>query len=79
MSADGIKTDPRKAQTVSSFPTPCNLKEVRSFVGLASYYHKFIHNFSNAAGPLHALTKYTAFVWIPESQPAFQELKKVAD
>ena len=78
VSADGIKTDPRKAQAVREFPTPRNVREVRSFVGLASYYRKFIPNFSKVAGPLHALTKKdVVFTWTPECQSAFQELKRL--
>ena len=78
MSANGIKTDAKKAQAVSEFPTPSNVKEVRSFVGLASYYRKFIPNFSKVAGPLHALTKkYVVFARMPECQSGFQELKKL--
>ena len=78
VSATGIQTDPRKSQAVHEFPTPSNVKEVRSFVGLASYYRKFIPNFSRVAGPLHALTKKgIAFVWTPECHSAFQQLKQL--
>ena len=78
VSTEGIKTDPKKAKAVSEFPTPSNVKEVCSFVGLASYYRKFIPNFSKIAGPLHALTKKdVAFIWTPECQSAFQALKQL--
>ena len=67
VSAEGVRTHPKKSKAVSDFPTPLSVKDVRSFVGLASYYRKFIPNFSKVAGPLHALTKKdVAFVWTPQ-------------
>ena len=78
VSSDGIRTDPKKSQAVSEFPVPTNVREVRSFVGLASYYRKFIPNFSKVAGPLHALTrKDVAFLWTAECQLAFDNLKRL--
>ena len=78
VSADGVRTDPKKSKAVSDFPTPLNVKDVRSFVGLASYYRKFIPSFSKVAGPLHALTKKdVAFVWTPQCQSAFEKLKQL--
>ena len=78
VSSDGIRTDPKKLQAVREFPPPSSVKEVRSFVGLASYYRKFIPHFARVAGPLHALTKKdVTFVWTPECQSAFEELKQL--
>ena len=78
VSSDGIRTDPKKTRAVSEFPVPTNVREVRSFVGLASYYRKFIPNFSKVAGPLHALTrKDVAFLWTAECQLAFDNLKRL--
>ena len=78
VSADGVRTDLKKSEAVRDFPTPLCVKDVRSFVGLASYYRKFIPNFSKVAGPLHALTKKdVAFVWTPQCQVAFEELKRL--
>ena len=68
----------RPKEAVGEFSPPSSVKEVRSFVGLASYYRKFIPHFSRVAGPLHALTKKdVTFVWTPECQSAFEELKKL--
>ena len=57
--------------------TPQTVKEVRSFLGLAGYYRRFIENFSKIAKPLTSLLeKNAAFIWTDERQMAFDELKK---
>lgn len=54
---DDIRADPAKVQTVQDFPWPKDLRERRSFLGLTSYYRRFIPLFSKAATPLYAVTK----------------------
>ena len=54
---DGVGTQKSKVETVLSWPTPRNLKEVRGFVGLCSYYRIFVQDFAKHAEPLHALTR----------------------
>ena len=77
VSADGIQTDPRKLVTVKQFPTPTDVKCLHSFLGLASYYRRFVPGFSSVAGPLYALTKKdVSFTWSPECQQAFAQLKE---
>ena len=77
ISEDGISADPQKTKAVADWPVPRTVKEVRGFLGLASYYRKFVPNFSRIAGPLHALTaKGKKFHWNEECQKAFQELKE---
>jgi len=62
---------------VQYWPTPRNLTELRSFVGLCSYYRRFISGFSNLAAPLHALTwKNARFSWGIEQEEAFNHLKE---
>lgn len=76
VSANGVWIDPKKVVAVEQFPTPLDVKALRSFLGLASYYRRFVPNFAQAAGPLHAFTKQdTPFVWTAECQTAFTKLK----
>ena len=76
VSAKGVATDPQKVQKVREWPTPRNVSEVRQFVGLASYYRRFVRDFATVAKPLHELTKkYARFNWTAECQEAFEELK----
>nr|XP_061825306.1 uncharacterized protein LOC133612154 [Nerophis lumbriciformis] len=76
VSENGVATDPGKVRKVQGWPTPSSLKDVRHFVGLASYYRRFIKNFACIAEPLHALTKkHVQFRWSEECQVAFDDLK----
>ena len=66
----------KHVQAVKEFPVPRNVKEVRRFVGLASYYRRFVRGFSKIAEPMYALTKKEAvFQWSADCQSAFKELK----
>ena len=56
ISAEGIAADPSKIDTVRQWPRPKNLAELRSFIGLCSYYRKFVAGFATLAKPLHSLT-----------------------
>ena len=74
---EGVRTDPAKIEAVEKWPTPRSTKDVRSFLGLASYYRKFVKGFSSIARPLHHLTgKGVPFEWNPAAHQAFEELKK---
>lgn len=71
-----MATDPSKIQIVLQWPPPANVKELRSFLGLAGYYRKFVKFFVVLARPLTALLKKnTLYVWTSEHDMAFQELK----
>ena len=73
----GIETDPEKTRSVDEWPRPRSVHDVRSFLGLCSYYRKFVQNFAIIAKPLHALTgKYIKFEWSMECEKAFVGLKK---
>jgi hypothetical protein len=77
---DGIKVDPRKVEIVKEWPVPQNQHQLRSFLGLCNYCRRFIMAYSTIAKPLHALTKdsvkWTAEVWTPQCQRAFEMLKQ---
>ena len=77
ISEDGIETDPNKTEVVKNWPTPKNIKELRSFLGRCSYYRCFVSNFSHIASPLHALTKQNSkFEWSSKCDEAFNCLKE---
>ena len=77
VSKHGVATDPDKTQRVSSWPIPTTIQEIQQFLGLASYYRRFIKDFSTIAKPLHRLTeKGRLFTWTTECANAFAELKQ---
>ena len=77
VSESGIAVDPAKVATVQDWPTPKNATDVRSFLGLAGYYRKFIQDFSKIAAPLTQLTKKNqSFVWDGVCEDAFKSLKE---
>ena len=77
VSEEGIQTSPEKTQAIDNWPIPRNVTEVRSFLGLCSYYRKFVKDFALIASPLHSLTKKgNAFMWTAECQMSFDELRK---
>lgn len=76
VSSHGVSTDPSKIDAVQQWPTPQNIKELRSFLGLAGYYRKFVRNYAILARPLtDLLKKGSLFVWTPVHRGAFEALK----
>jgi len=77
VSADRVAPDPLKVQAVATFLRPQNLEELQRFLGMASYFRKFVRNFASIACPLHRLTeKSVKFQWTSECQQAFTTLKQ---
>ncbi|CAB0006704.1 unnamed protein product [Nesidiocoris tenuis] len=77
VSAEGIQPDDRKLEAVRNYPVPTSVKHVRAFVGLCSYYRRFVKSFASIAHPLTHLTKKDVhFQWGPEQQLAFETLKE---
>ncbi len=73
-----IATDPEKVRKNREWPQPTSIIEVQEFVGLASYYRRFVKDFASVAKPLHnLLRKHARFHWNPESQQAFNKLKEM--
>lgn len=78
VSREGVKTDPQKVAAVRDWPTPCAVTDVRSFVGLCTYYRRFVRDFASVASPLHRLTEKGAkFEWNDECEEAFCKLKEM--
>src|SRR5260370_13421352 len=74
---DHVAMDPMKVHGVMEWLTPMKVKEVQSFLGFVNFYWKFIHDFSNIAHPLYALTCKTQWwVWGSPKQEGFNALKK---
>ncbi|MCI53751.1 retrotransposon protein, partial [Trifolium medium] len=77
ISSGGIAVDPGKVEAVQDWGTLESVTEIRSFLGLAGYYRRFIEGFSKIALPLTQLTrKSQAFVWDDKCENSFQELKR---
>jgi hypothetical protein len=77
ISAGGISVDPSKVKDVLNWMSPTTALEIRSFLGLAGYYCRFIKDFSKIAKPMtKLLEKNKAFEWTKECQASFEELRK---
>ncbi len=74
---DGVKVDPKKIEKIKNCRVPTTKTEVRGFIGMASYYRRFIKDFAKISSPLHSLTSpNTRFEWKPEMQKSFEILKE---
>jgi hypothetical protein len=77
LTAEGIEVDPSKVEAVSKWKQPSNVSEVRSFLGMAGYYSRFIKGFSSIARPMvELLKKDNKFAWTPKCEESFQIIKK---
>ncbi|GBL93118.1 Retrovirus-related Pol polyprotein from transposon 297 [Araneus ventricosus] len=77
ISAEGVKTDPGKIKAVVDWPRPETVHDLRSFLGLCTYYRRFVKQFSTIARPLHKLTEAKSnFNWTEECEKSFNSLKQ---
>ncbi|GFS90620.1 retrovirus-related Pol polyprotein from transposon 17.6 [Trichonephila clavipes] len=77
VSSNGVRPDPDKVKAVRNFPSPKNIHDIRSFLGLCSYFRRFVKGFCYLAEPLQSLLKSgVEFHWGPEEVEAFNSLKK---
>jgi hypothetical protein len=75
--AQGVATDPQKIAAIEHWPVLDSVKQLRSFLGLTGYYHKFVKNFGIISRPLtKLLKKHAVFIWTQEHQQAFSMLRQ---
>ena len=73
LSKDGISVDESKVEVITTFPTPQNTQQLRSFLGIASYYKRFIMHFSMKTAHLRSLLKRDAkFIWNSAHEQEFK-------
>jgi hypothetical protein len=76
VSGDGISVDPSKVQEVTDWKSPTTVHPIRSFLGLAGYYRRFIPNFSRIAKPMtELLKKGVKFSWDQKCDDAFHTIR----
>ena len=73
----GLRMDPKKVKAIKDWQAPTTVKGVRSFLGFANFYRRFIKNYSLLAAPLTRLTGDVAFQWGEKEQEAFDKLKEI--
>ena len=76
LSARGVETDPGKIKCIADWPVPTCPRELKQFLGLASYYRRFVKGFAQLASPLYAFTDKREWKWSDGCCNAFMELKK---
>ena len=72
---EGVKVHMEKIRAILEWPSPKNITELRGFIGICTYYRKFVKGFSKLTSPLTDLNKKDAFKWNKEAEKAFQKIK----
>ncbi|KAL4030371.1 hypothetical protein IC575_008607 [Cucumis melo] len=75
VSSNRVEADREKIRAMLEWPIPRNIKELRGFLGLTGYYHRFVANYGTLAAPLTRLAKKNSFHWTEEATSAFEQLK----
>jgi hypothetical protein len=76
VSHEGVKVEPNNIKAMMDWMIPKTLKNLRGFLGLTGYYHKFVQNYGRITTPLTALTKKDEFSWTSEATQDFEQLKE---
>lgn len=77
LTSQGIQTNPKKVEAIENMPTPKNVKEVESFIGMTNYYARFVPHLSELCRPLNLLRRKDAdFIWDREHEEAFGKIKE---
>ena len=75
--ANGVQVHLEKIRAILGWPTPKNVTELRGFLGLCTYYRRYVSGFSQMTAPLTDLTKNGAFSWSEAAQQTFEKMKEV--
>lgn len=76
VSEEGIRTDPDKISTIQGWTTLKTAKQLKSFLGLSSYYRRYVKYFENISRPLHKICIGKGLNWTEQDQDAFERLKQ---
>ncbi len=76
ISGKGVSTDGAKVDAIQKWPVPTDVRELRSFLGIASYYRRFVMGFANITAPLSRLLQKGTFTWTQECDLAFNTIKR---
>ena len=75
---EGLHKTAEKVQSVMEAPQPSNVSQLRAFLGMVNYYHRFLPNLSTTLTPLHhLLKKHIKWAWSPECEAAFNKVKQL--